>query len=218
MSRFRNVVAGLLALWAVLTVAMISREAIGHAQPAIVVRGLLTFPWTWGIEGARCEVSAPYFPMWNSDVTITAGVSCSVGSNVVLGQSDFDDGSQESLQTSFRLPADWSSSSAVDLVLTWRSTATTGNVVWQFATACVAVGEALDPAFNTAQTVTDATQGTASRMNTATITPITVTGCAAGEMFYFRLLRNPAHASDTLGATASLVYIDLTFRRAMQVT
>ena len=81
------------------------------------------------------------------------------------------------------------------------------------ATICVADAETDDPAFNTASTVTDAAKGTTNQTNDATVTGITTTGCAAGELLHLKVFRDSAHASDTLAATARLIGVELTMRR-----
>ena len=72
-----------------------------------------------------------------------------------------------------------------------------------------------DPAFNTASTVTDTAKGTTNQTNDAAITTVTVTGCAAGELMHLKILRDAAHASDTLAATARLIGVELVIREAM---
>jgi hypothetical protein len=42
-----------------------------------------------------------------------------------------------------------------------------------------------------------------------------VTGCAAGELMHIKILRDSAHASDTLAATARLIGVELVIREAM---
>lgn len=164
---------------------------------------------------AICDQSGVYAPLWTS-LTGASGPdysACWGGSNVEGAALDFTDSSTQYLWQQFLLPSDWTG--AIDLLFVWRSSATSGNAVWQVQTACSAVGETIDPAWNTAQTVTDATQGVANRMNTAAISSITTTGCAAGEMLWFRILRDPSHASDTLGASAQLIGVQMTYRRSL---
>jgi hypothetical protein len=96
-----------------------------------------------------------------------------------------------------------------------ETTATSGDVVWQLAIICVADAETDDPAFNTASTVTDTAKGTTNQTNDAAITTVTVTGCAAGELMHIKILRDSAHASDTLAATARLIGVELVIREAM---
>lgn len=171
----------------------------------------VTDHWSW--LAATCEYSVAYLPGWSAPMASTPGASCVEGSNVTYGQADFLDSGTFFLQRSVMLPAEWTG--AIDLVLTWKTAATANNVVWQIQTACAAVGESLDPAWNTAQAIADAAQGTTNLLNTASQTGVTTTGCAAGETLFIKIFRDPSHASDSLAATASLLAVDFTYRRAM---
>lgn len=179
---------------------------------------VITMPVDVWIHAARCDNGAPgstkAFTAWNVSGTTDRPVpTCLLGTNVYQAILAFGDTNAEQAQEEYLLPSNWTG--AVDVTLVWNSTATTGNVRWEVATACTAIGEAVDPAFNTPSTVTDAAQGTASRLNTATITGVTMTGCAAGEMLWYRIRRDPADAADTLGATANLFGVTLTIRQAL---
>ena len=127
--------------------------------------------------------------------------------------ADFLDSATNAMQMAYLLPGDFTGN--IDITFFWFSSVTTNSVVWQVQTICVADAETDDPSFNTASTVTDGAKGTANQMNTASITSLTITGCAAGEMLHVRILRDPANASDTLGATARLYGVELTMRRQM---
>jgi hypothetical protein len=81
----------------------------------------------------------------------------------------------------------------------WWKTTGTGNARFQIQTKCYADDEADDAAFNTASVVT-AAAGTSARPNKQTISAITMTGCAAGELLRIRFFRNRTEASDTLNA------------------
>jgi hypothetical protein len=174
---------------------------------------VVTLPLRWFLLAATCEGSAPYFPGWNMPTADAPTPTCVEGANVTLGLADFPDGSTRFLQTSLLLPTDWTG--AIDLTVLWRSAVTSGAVVWQVQTACVAVGESVDPAWNTAQTIIDTAQGTTLLVNTAALASVTTTGCAAGEWLFLKVFRDPAHASDTLGATASLLATEWVYRRAL---
>lgn len=179
---------------------------------------VLTLPFTLDLPIATCDLTGPSATArW--DMPGAAGVSaptaaCLSGtSNGPVGVLEFDDAATEYAYSRFRLPSDWTGS--LDVQLSWSTTATSGNVVWQFQTTCVADDESVDASWNTAQTVTDAAKGTGGRLNTASLSSVTTTGCAAGELLKFRILRDPSHASDTIAATARLVGVEWTYRRAM---
>ena len=173
----------------------------------------LTVPVKIWLPMAGCN-NATAALAWDSPTTNPAVAACVTGTNTQKGVADFADGANAlSLQTSIRLPSDWTG--ALDADFLWFGATTTGNVVWQLATICVADAETDDPAFNTASTVTDAAKGTANQLNNASITSVTTTGCAAGELMHLKVIRDPANASDTYADTARLIGITLTMRRAM---
>jgi hypothetical protein len=164
---------------------------------------------------AVCEASpSAYVALFNQPTTPAHGVpTCNIGTNTVQATLDFADSSSLSTQLIWHIPSDWTS--AVDARIYWYTSVTTGNVVWQLATICISDAETGDPAFNTASTVTDAAKGTTLQWNLASLTTVTVTGCVAGEMMFLRVLRDAAHASDTLAGTAKFLGLELTYRRAI---
>lgn len=173
---------------------------------------VLTVPFRVSLAPAICQ-NATAISEWSLPTSNPAVAACVTGSNTQRGVLDFADGADLSAQIQIPLSADWTGS--IDVALVWHTTATSGNVVWQAQTICVADAETGDPAFNTASTVTDAAKGTTVQFNTAAITSVTITGCAAGEVLFLKIRRDAGHASDSLAATARLVSVDLTLRRAM---
>jgi hypothetical protein len=125
--------------------------------------------------------------------------------------ADFPDTGIFQMMRQVRLPSDWTGN--VDVTLKWRTTVTANEVVWQIATVCIADAEVDDAAWNTLQTIEDTAKGTASQTNDASLTSITMTGCAANELLHFRVYRDSAHANDDLAATAALMGVELTLRR-----
>jgi len=166
------------------------------------------------LPAATCDHNAG-ITLWSAG--LGAGYpteTCDVAGTVLYGDLSFSDGATERAVSHVTLPADWTST--VDLVIKWYSAATAGNVVWQVATQCTADGENfLTGAWNAAQDIVDATQGTTLRMNTAAQVGVTMTGCAAGEELWIELMRTPTHVSDTLGAAADFLGMTVTIRRTM---
>jgi hypothetical protein len=150
---------------------------------------------------------------FSTPVSNPAIAACVTGSNTQYGVAQFADASNLSVQDHFTLPSDWTG--VIDISGLWRTSATTGDVVWQIATICVGDAETGDPAFNTSTTITDTAKGTTLQYNTFSTTAITITGCAAGEELYFKFYRDSAHGSDTLAATAELLNIAITLRRSI---
>lgn len=151
--------------------------------------------------------------IWDLPASNPAVAACVTGTNTQKGVLDFADGSNLSAQLTYLLPSTWTG--AIDAKVKWLSSTTTGDVVWQLSTICVADAETDDPAFNTASTVTDTTKGTTNQTNDAAITGVTTTGCAAGELMHLKIQRDSAHVSDTMAGTARLVGLELVLREAM---
>lgn len=164
------------------------------------------------LPGAACQNTTASL-LWDTPTSDPAVAACVTGTNTQKGYADFANTNSLSIQTTIALPSDFTG--AIDARFKWLTTATTGSVVWQIALICVADAETDDPAFNTASTVTDAAKGTTNQLNDAAITGVTATGCAAGELMHVKVFRDPAHASDDLAATARLVGVELTTRRAL---
>ncbi len=152
--------------------------------------------------------------IWDLPTSNPAVAACVTGTNTQKGVLDFADGANTlSAQITYKLPSTWTGT--VDANIKWFSATTTGSVVWQLATICVADAETDDPAFNTASTVTDAAKGTTNQTNDAAITTVTVTGCAAGELMHIKILRDPTNGSDDHAATARLIGVELVIREAI---
>jgi len=196
-------------LWAQNTVVLLNTQYNAESTGNV-----LTVPWIRWIRGGQCaEGAAAWMHEWTVPMSGPAVETCQAGTNVKYATLAFADSANLSVQTHYRMPGD--QTGTLDATFVWFTTATSGNVVWQMATICVADAETSDPAFNTASTVTDTAKGTTLQLNNATITGVTITGCAAGEMLFLKVSRDAGHASDSLAATAQLVGVELTYRRAL---
>jgi hypothetical protein len=178
---------------------------------------VFTLPEKLWIPAGICNNVTATATLWSFPTTNPAVSSCNTGTNTQKATLDFADGANSlSAQTNLMLPSDWISTGGFGVSLKWfASTATSGAVVWQVATICVADAETSDPAFNTASTVTDTAKGTINQDNDASISAVTVTGCLAGELLYLKVFRDPTNASDTMADTAKLRGIAITYRRAI---
>lgn len=221
MKRTRFVVA--LAVWGLAIILLLAFAVVLFAQNTIVLLNhqfnvestgnvLTTVEKTW-VQAARCDNATATSPEWSFPTTNPGVPACQTGTNTQYGTMDFADATSLSAQTHLKLPSDFTGT--VDAKFVWVTSAITNSVVWQLSTICVADAETSDPAFNAASVVIDAAKGTTLQLNDASITTVTITGCAAGELLYLKLTRDAAHASDTLAATARLIGLELTYRRAM---
>jgi hypothetical protein len=125
----------------------------------------------------------------------------------------FPDGSTKIFaSTRFRFPSDYGSSG--QWVIRWKTTATTGNVVWDVDYNALAVGESADPSsYTQSQTVTSGADATARDIVEATITP-TDSNFAAGDTVFVSVGRDLADGSDTMAATAELIEFGFNYTAA----
>lgn len=101
----------------------------------------------------------------------------------------------------FKVPANYVGTASI--LVCWKATATSGDVVWDFDYTAVANGESGDPsADQESVTVTDTADGTARDLNEASMS-LTSSNLAAGDEVFFTLSRDGA-ASDTMAAAAIL--------------
>jgi hypothetical protein len=172
------------------------------------------------IPGAACQ-NATATLNWDTPTTSPAVANCVTGTNTQKGVADFAAASNLSMQVTLKLPVNdpdtskggYRSAGTTQANIKWLSATTSGAVVWQLATACVAAGATDDPAFNTASTVTTTTQGTANQTSDSQITPLTMTGCAAGNILHLKLSRNAGVGADTMAGTARLISVELVVPR-----
>jgi hypothetical protein len=118
------------------------------------------------------------------------------------------------LHGSFEVPQNYAGTAK--LVVVWTSTATSGNVVWDFDYRAVGGddAESLDQA-GTQESVTgtDAAPGAAWRRLERSI-DLTSANLAAGDTVQFTLFRDGADAADTMAATAFLFDLRLQYADA----
>lgn len=178
---------------------------------------VVTVPdWAW-LPGGGCQ-NTTAIGFWDLPTSTPAVAACVTGSNTQKGVLDFADTSGGfSAQNELMLPANFTGT--VDADIYWFTTATSGNAKWSLSTVCTPVGATAtdDPSYNTASTVTTAAPGTANRLQTSTITTLTITGCSAStkQFLHLKLFRDGNDGSDTLGATARFLGLGLTIRRAL---
>jgi len=186
----------------------------GKTYDADGTGNVLTIPSKIWLPAAGCN-NATAAPMFDLPASNAPAIACLTGKGV----ADFDGTTDETMQTTLMLPADWTGN--VDVAYKWLSTVTTGNVTWCAQVVCVADSETDSQSFAaqaTGNCVSDATKGTTNQTNDAADTAITITGCAAGEMLNLQISRDPNETStlsDTLAGDARLIGIELTVRRAI---
>ena len=205
--------------WVVQSVASYAATAKTLTNTTLDVEGtgnvVTTAPKIW-MPAVACAGTTGSL-LWDTLATLAPTATCSAGTTettLMRAVADFPDSDGDySLQQTVSLPGDWTG--AIDAVVKYRTTATSGNTVWQLTTACRADAEVDDVAWNTATAFTaDAAKGTTNQLNDVSATGIVSTGCTAGELMHVKLFRNRTHASDTMTGVVSLVGLELTLRRA----
>lgn len=123
---------------------------------------------------------------------------------VMVKTLDFDAATAEYVQFSIRMPKSWNESTVAAYFL-WSNASGTGNVVWGLQGVAISDGDALDTAFGTAQTVTDAVTLAGDLMQSAVTGAITIGGTPLeNDLAVFQVYRDATNASDTLAVDARL--------------
>jgi hypothetical protein len=113
------------------------------------------------------------------------------------------------------MPSDYNGGTITAVFYWIAGTSSTNSVVWGMSARAFADNQALDQAFGTVQTVTDANQGLDIVNISAATAAITIGGTpAAGNYVQFRAERQGAAGGDTLTAIAELLQIRITYTRA----
>jgi hypothetical protein len=156
--------------------------------------------------------------IWDAPTSNAAAAACVTGNNT-KGVADFDATTDESLEMTYMLPSDFTG--AIDARLRWHAAATSGSVGWCVQLVSVADAETGDvsfPAQGAGNCVSDAAKGTTLQQNDASISSVTATGVAAGELLHIRVSRdaNGGAVTDDMTGDARGIGLELTFRRLLQ--
>lgn len=153
--------------------------------------------------------------VWNLPATNPAVAACKTGTNTNMGVLNFNDTTDQSGQIEYLLPTTWVG--AIDARVFWLAAATSGATGWcvqLISTADAETDDAAYPAQGAGNCVSDTAKGTTLQMNSATITGVTATGVAAGELLHIKISRDAdgGAVTDSMTGDASLIGVELTFR------
>ncbi len=174
----------------------------------------LTQPFKTWFASAGC-VNATAASFWDLGTSLAPTPTCKNSSSGAAQNASLDFPDSDGMyfaQTNMMLPEDFTGT--VDAKIRWMAAATSGDVIWNVATVCVADGAVDNPAFSTASTVTDTAKGTTLQSNDATITAVTITGCSAGNLMHIEISRQRTTSGDTITGVVSFLGLQLTTRRA----
>ena len=155
-------------------------------------------PTAVSIEGASSGDITSVGSAWNySTLSFAANASAATG---------------QSGEGSIYIPITWTASDGFKANVTWRTSATTGNVLWQIQGQCVATtgipGNFSVPTAFAASTANGTTLHFTQTSELSLTTSNVLAGCAAGNVFLFRFFRDHQNGSDTLTSAAELVILD----------
>ena len=145
---------------------------------------------------------------FGSDGPTATVVSTATG---IAGAASFPPALVRQVYDHFQLPTDWTS--PIHAQVTWRTSATTGNVKWQVKLDGLGDGDAFDPTYNTASVATVNANGTSNRITITTISNIDTTGISADDILYFNFAR--LGDTDTCATAAELLELRFIMSRAI---
>lgn len=156
--------------------------------------------------------------VWDLPTSNPAVASAIQGTNTIKGVLNFASGSQLSAQMTDHLPNTWDGGT-VDAVIAWMATPTTGTTIFSLQTVCAGRNETDDSAFNATganNTVTSTVSATSMALTHATITGLTMTGCAPDETVHYKLMRSIGAPGGTMDAPASFYWLELWYRELLR--
>lgn len=121
----------------------------------------------------------------------------------------FTSGNNYWVQDHFYFPDDWVGDT-VSMDIYWRTSATTGNVVWQCQLGWISPGSTSDFALGSIASVSTTVPAVADQVVKSTITPLFTSGLQGGDELFFKFARS---ASDTALADAELISIKFNIHR-----
>jgi hypothetical protein len=134
--------------------------------------------------------------------------------DVDLYVADFDPSSDEYMQWTLVMPSDYDAGTITAVFYWMANSASTNSVVWGLQGRSYADSDAIDQAWGTAQTVTDANNAQNDVNISSATAAITIGGGpAASELVQIRAYRDADNVSDNLATDARLVAVRITFTR-----
>lgn len=121
----------------------------------------------------------------------------------------FDASSAEYADFEFAMPSTYSTANTITITIYYKmASATSGNVVWAASLMANAEGEPSETdSFDTANSTTDAVQGTVTNMGVCSITMTNKDSINPLELGILKIYRDGANASDTATGDAQLAYM-----------
>jgi hypothetical protein len=140
--------------------------------------------------------------------------TCITEAGLVFGALRFPDadGAYE-IFGDLQLPDDWAG--VLDIAGRYRGRGTSGDVVWQLSTGCIADGELAAARTDRLEEIADPQKSVSLQQNDFSRTNIAPDGCSPGERLHWRLRRARDHADDTATGALDLLSLRLAVRRTL---
>ncbi|WP_372393682.1 hypothetical protein ABMY26_00330 (plasmid) [Azospirillum sp. HJ39] len=147
-------------------------------------------------------------PIYNASETST--------NRVMIAGYDFDPSTAQYAQAMVAMPKSWDRGTVAAQFL-WTALSGSGSVAWGIQALAVGDGDALDAAFGSAVTVTDALQSASQAHLTSATSAMTIAGSpAALDTVIFQVYRDATAGGDTLSSSARLLGVRLYLTIAAQ--
>lgn len=127
---------------------------------------------------------------------------------VIVASLDFDTITQETAQFEFAMPKSWNAGT-ISFRVHWTAASGSGGVAWGLKALARGDNEALDNGFGTTVVATDTFQNANRNHIAAESGAVTILGAGAQKLIIAQILRQVAHASDTLNADAKLLGVEV---------
>lgn len=190
-----------------------SDTTLSRASAGVVaVEGVNVLTTGTGRKQGLETIWIPAVAMYPATTNGAASASIDSGTeNVEYKVLDFDTTTQEFACFSVRFPKSWNEGT-VTFAPYWTAASGSGGVVFAVQGVALSDDDAINTAYGTEQTSTDTLITAADVHVGPTSSAITIAGTpAVGDLVFFRVKRNVADGSDTLGVDARLLGIALFF-------
>ncbi len=157
----------------------------------------------------RLMFPAPCFETRSSGTAGWAAYTQTAGTNLDYGQLDFDPSTDEAAYTPPFYMEGYNAGSLI-ITLFWKTTATTGNVIWNASFLGRAITEVWDAGFS-AHAFSAAGAGDTSGDLIVTSLTVTPSELAEGDLVVMKISRDADNVSDNMAADASLLAVWLEY-------
>jgi hypothetical protein len=131
---------------------------------------------------------------------------------VLTAAAQYGAGSSQEMYENLFVPEDFLEESNIELIMTWNTPETIGNVRWELYASEVESGDSLDiPSWTISSFVQDTVPGITERLVKSTIVASTIGLTLSGKHLFFKIMRG----TDTAAGPANLISAKFKLMRAM---